>query len=460
MARGSLIRGVAGLGVGLVAVSMLAACTPDGEVPPSAASSVPTPAHLRVVVYGPAPVNKAWEQVVAAYTKASPAVTAEVASYPDEATALAAVRADALAGKEPDLFLSSASELPGLMSDQLIQPVSELLEERQIDFGDGYVRGAVEEYSRDLALQCMPVDYSPLVVYYNAAVVNLTAAQGTAPSPIAASQKWTMEQFVTAATMAATGGRHGIYIAPTVEQVGPFLSSAGGGIVDSPDEPTSLTLSSGGSIEGLTQLLSLVRNHRVALPSSTPYATALRQFEHGRLAMILGYRDLTGELRANSKVPFNVLPMPRIGTSQTTGRSTGMCLSRTSANPTAAADLLADLVSEPAMSTLAATGYVMPTNLAVLASDAFWEPTKMPAGSQVFTDQARRIVESPISDKWDAVRQYADARLSALMKSGSTTPDVAILTARMKLADTVSQSMFTPPSPSATPSPSGTPSAD
>jgi multiple sugar transport system substrate-binding protein len=458
--RQSLISRVAGLGVGLLAVSLLAACTPDGEVPPSTETTAATSAHLSVVVYGPTAVTNAYRQVIDAYTKAHQGVSADVSAYPDEAAAIKAVRDDAASGKEPDLFLSGVDNLPGLMSDQLIQPVSDLLEDRQIDFGDGYVRGAVEEYSRDLALQCMPVDYSPLVVYYNSSVVNLTAAQGDAPKPIEASQKWTMDQFVTAATMAASGGRKGIYVAPTVEQTGPFLASAGGSVVDNPDQPTSLTLSSGGSIDGLTTLLALIRDRQVALPSTTPEATAVRDFEKGKLAMILGYRDLTGELRAHSEVPFNVLPMPRIGSTQTTGESSAFCLSHGSADPTAAADLLADIVSEPAMTTLAATGYVMPTNLAVLASDAFWEPTRMPASSAVFTDQVRRIVETPISDKWPAVEQYADGRLRAVMKSGSTTPDVAILTARMKLADTVSQQMFTPPSPSATPSATASPSAE
>jgi len=459
VARGSLVGRVAGLGVGLLAVSLLAACTPDGEVPPAEESSQATSAHLRVVVYGPTAVTNAWKRVVTTYADNNPEVSAEVATYPDETAALAAVRSDAAAGKAPDLFLSGIDSLPTLMADQLIQPVSDLLEERQVDFGDGFVRGAVEEYSRDTALQCMPVAYSPLVVYYNPALVNLTAAQGDAPTPIATSQKWTMDQFATVARTAAQRGRLGLYVAPTVGQVAPFLASAGGGIVDNPDQPTSLTLSSGGSISGLTALLPLVRDRKVALPSSTPQATAIRDFERGKLAMILGYRDLTGELRANAHVPFNVLPMPRIGTSETSGQTAGMCMSRTTANPPATADLLADMVSEPAMRTLAATGYVMPTNLAVMASNAFWQPAKMPASSGVFTDQVRNIGETPATDKWSAVESYADGRLRALMSSGSTTPDVAILTARMQLVDTVSQRMFTPPTPSATPSPTASPSA-
>lgn len=463
MAAGSLIgrtakRVVAPMAA-LAALAVLTGCTPDGEVPPSEASATVAPAYLRVVVYGPAPVTKAWRQVAARFSAANPRDRVEVTTYPDAAAAFDAVRTAAAAGKAPDLFLSSSQDLPTLMSDGLIQPVSEFLGNRQVDFGDGYVRGAVEEYSRDNALQCMPVDYSPLVVYYNSSLVDLTAAQGSSPSPIGASEDWTMDQFITAARLAAHGGRHGIYVAPDIDEVGPFLTTAGGGVVDSPDNPTSLTFSSDGSVKGMAQLLALVLNPRVALPSSTPRATAIRDFENGRLAMILGYRDLTAELRAHTKVPFNVLPMPRVGAAATSGHSDALCMSRTTADPAAAADLLADMVSPPAMRTLASTGYVMPTSLAVISSDAFWQPTEMPSAANVFTDQVRNIVERPETGGWAAVERYANARLRALMTSSSPAQaqDPTILKARMQVTDAVSQRMLTPPTPTASPSQSPTP---
>jgi len=449
----------AGLTAGLTAAVLLAGCTPDGEVPPATESTAAAAARLHVVVYGPTPVAKAWKRIADGYTAVHPQVTVEVSTYPTETAALAAVRADAAAGTPPDLFLSGIDSLAGLMADQLIQPVSDLLEDRQVDFGDGYARGAVEAYSKDAALQCMPVGYSPLVVYYNTALVNLTAAQGDSPTPIAASGKWTMEQFTAAVQMAAHDGRRGVFVEPTVEQVGPFLSSAGGGVVDNPVEPTSLTLAAGGSLTGLTQLLTVVRDRKVALPASTSPAVALRDFESGRLAMILGYRDLTGVLRAHAKVPFNVLPVPRIGTSATSGQTSGMCLSAGTAHPAAAADLLADMVSEPAMRILARTGYVMPTNLAALSSDDFWQPTRMPASASVFTDQVRNIVAPPVAEAWTKVEKYADSTLGSVLSSGSPQPDAAILKARMQLVDTVSQRMFTPPTPSATPVESSSPSA-
>lgn len=463
MAQVSVRGWIAALSIGLLAMVAVAGCTPDGEVP-AAQEPSPTgaaPAHLSVVVYGPKPVTRAWRTSIDTYTRSHPEVTVDVAAYPDEAAALTAVRADAADQRAPDLFLAGLESLPALMQDQLIQPVDELLGARQVDFGDGYARGAVEEFSHDAALQCMPVAYSPLVVYYNPALVDLSAAQGTMATPIAMSGTWTMEQFSTAARLASRNGRHGLYVAPTADQVAPFLASAGGGVVDDPDNPTTLTLSSSGSVTGLTQLLALVRDPRVSLPSSTPQARAVRDFETGQLAMMLGYRDLTGVLRAHAKVRFNVLPMPTIGGAATSGQTTGMCMSRTSSNP-AAADLLTDLVAQPAMKALARTGYVMPSSLAVLASNAFVQPAKMPASANVFTDQVRNIVDPIVTLSGPRLVAYVDGRLRALLGSGSATPDAAVLTARLQLFDAVSQQMLAPPSPSATPSgsPGATPSAD
>ena len=48
-----------------------------------------------------------------------------------------------------------------------MQPVDELLEQRGVQFGDNYQRIGLEAFAADSALQCMPNDVSPYVVFYN-----------------------------------------------------------------------------------------------------------------------------------------------------------------------------------------------------------------------------------------------------------------------------------------------------
>ena len=71
------------------------------------------------------------------------------------------------AGTPPDLFLTRQTSLPTLMADDRVQPVDELLEERGVQFGDNYQRLGLEAFAADAALQCMPNDVSPYVVFYN-----------------------------------------------------------------------------------------------------------------------------------------------------------------------------------------------------------------------------------------------------------------------------------------------------
>ena len=47
-----------------------------------------------------------------------------------------------------------------------------------MDFGDGYTRNGLEAFSVDAALQCMPLDVSPLVVYFNPRLIELDQHRG------------------------------------------------------------------------------------------------------------------------------------------------------------------------------------------------------------------------------------------------------------------------------------------
>ena len=77
----------------------------------------------------------------------------------------------------PDVFMASRSDLAWLQDKQLTQPVDELLDERGVDFGDGYSRDALEAFSADNRLQCMPYAISPMVIYYNTKLVDFAKMQ-------------------------------------------------------------------------------------------------------------------------------------------------------------------------------------------------------------------------------------------------------------------------------------------
>ena len=86
---------------------------------------------------------------------------------------MAALRKSTAEGDPPDVFLMDHDDLAGLTEDKAVRRVDDLLAAREVDFGDGYTRNGLEAFSADAALQCMPLDVSPLVVYYNPRLIEL-----------------------------------------------------------------------------------------------------------------------------------------------------------------------------------------------------------------------------------------------------------------------------------------------
>lgn len=432
----------------------VAGCTPDGQEPPQA-KEPEGPALLTVAVYGPPPVIAAYTRIAADFTAANPNVVVNVKPYDSHTAELAASRRAIGAGHGPNLFLMDGADLPRLITEKDTRPVDELLGGRHVDFGDGFDRSALEAFSSDAALQCMPIGLSPLVVYYNTELVDLIRAQGPTGKPITADAGWTFDQFARAARKSSRHGHKGVYVAPKLDQVAPFLWSGGGQVVDNVDAPTTLSFSSGDSAVAMQRLLELVRRPRLTYDEKQlTKRSALKRFKSGQLAMMLGYRDLTAQLRQQQDLQFDVLPLPRLGSRATTGDLSGMCMAKGVADSGQTADFLAYLVSGPAMSALARTGYVMPTSLPVISSNAFLQPDQMPASASVFVDQVRRIRPLPNTLTWPGVEALADRQLTRLFYDPVLDP----LQERLTVIDEASARLLTPPSPSPSPSESSSPS--
>jgi multiple sugar transport system substrate-binding protein len=444
------------LAVGALLVA--AACSSNDQPKTTPSPTTPTgPTLLTFAVYGPPQVVTAYTKIAADFSAAHPDTVVNVRPYDTHAEALEALHKQLARGNPPDAFLMDLSDLPDLVAEKAVRSLDELLAERHVDFGDGYQRDALEDYSSDSALQCMPVDVSPLVVYYNTNLVDLSRLTDPGQAPITAETGWTLDQFQAAARQATRAGVRGVYIAPDLAQVAPFVWSGGGHVVDDVEEPTTLSLADSGSMAGLEKLLEVVRNPQTTF-NQTQLArrSALQRFKTGSLAMMLGYRDLTPQLRAQENLGFDVMPLPRIGARATTGESSGLCLSKASEHPEKTADFLAYAVSDDAMALLASTGYVVPTNIDVVNSDAFLQPTEQPASAAVFPEAVRSIHALPLVDTWPSVAASTGKLLQGLFYD----PVIDPLEDRLKAIDAASAPLFTPiPSGSASPSASTSGSA-
>ena len=134
--------------------------------------------------------------------------------------------------------------------DKAIRRVDDLLAEREVDFGDGYTRNGLEAFSADAALQCMPLDVSPLVVYYNPKLIELDQIAEPGRNPVTQEDGWSLEEFARAARAAPPAGRPRPPRRPR-PRAGRARSSGPAAARSSttPTSPTTLTLSDGPSAE-------------------------------------------------------------------------------------------------------------------------------------------------------------------------------------------------------------------
>ncbi|MGZ8744834.1 MAG: sugar ABC transporter substrate-binding protein [Nocardioides sp.] len=439
----------------VVALGVLAAgCTSTDDPPKATPSATPgAPVELTFAVYGQGPVIAAYKEIAARYTVQNPGVKIVVEPYPAHDAAMAGLRAARAEGDPPDVFLMDHDDLDGLAEDKAVRRVDDLLAEREVDFGDGYTRSGLEAFSADAALQCMPLDVSPLVVYFNPQLIELDRIAEPGTNPVTQEDGWSLEEFGRGALQARQPGVRGLYIAPDLEQVAPFVWSGGGEIVDDIDDPTKLTLADGPSEAALQQLLELVRDPALTFNQTALHRrSALLRFKEGKLGMILGYRDLTPELRAQTGLIFDVMPLPRLSSGATVATMSGMCISSESEEIAKAADFLAAATSDEGAATLAATGYVMPANLDVVNDDVFLQSGQRPLNADVFGREVRDTRLLPSTPTWINVKRATTRQLTQLFYD----PVILPLQERLEAIDEASIPLFDPslaPSPSPSDSP-------
>jgi multiple sugar transport system substrate-binding protein len=401
----ALGRGRRALLGGTLLCAFLAGCTaadPERNSAPApspvtSSSTPPAPVTITLAVSGPAGYLQAYDDLVQAFTDGNPHVSVELQTYDDAGAVLEAARG----ADPPDVFLADDMHLPQLVEGGLVQPVDGLLEERQVDFGDGYQRGGLTAFAADARLQCMPHDVSPYVVYYNPDLVDLARLGAEGEQPPSALDGWTWEAFSVAARRAARGPTSGVHLEPSLTALAPFIWSAGGDLVDDPQAPTTLTLSGGDSQAALEQVLALIRDPQVTpADGRLTGPAAVKRFTRGRLGMIVGSRALTPAFRKAEDLSFDVMPLPSLGRVRTVADMTGYCISSETDALDAAGDLLAFAVSREGAAITTRTGYIVPSNLEVANSAVFLQQAQQPNSSFIFNEGVRRAQTLPYTPAW------------------------------------------------------------
>lgn len=391
---------------------LVAACQDDADPAPAPAPGV---VELSLGVFGSEAVVAAYQSMVDSYNDTAQSVQVELVSWSSSEEMTASLDgADA-----PDVYLVARRDLAGVIENERNVPLFELLAERNISYGDDYAPPAIEAFSADDDLQCMPSATSPMVIYYNTDLIDFeTMRERGLPAPADVAEGWTFEEFSAAATFASRrGGVKGVSITPTLRSLAPFLLSGGGSLYDDAGDPTSLDLSSSDNVDTLSTILPLLRDAGVTLSEEQlEEASPLEWFERGELGMVEGFRDLVPELREVEGLDFDVMPIPRVGGPATVGEVSGLCIAP-GEHVQQAADLLVHLISDESTEALARSGEVVPANLSVARSEAFLQPGQEPANAGVFNASVDDLVLLPLVDDVVALDEAVQPLLSDLLLS-------------------------------------------
>jgi multiple sugar transport system substrate-binding protein len=428
----------------------------DGPGPTSEPTTTkePKPRALSFGVYGTEGEINAYRRVAGSFNGATDQSDVSVRPYATVDDLAAAVEA----GDVPDVYLVSRDDLAAFSAAGAIQPLTDLLDDRGVDIGDAYSRDALEAFSFDRELQCMPYETSPDVVFYNKRwvdfdrirarglpVPNITPEDPENPDVPPPAPRWSFEMFAAAANVATRPRRdvRGMYVEPTLRGLAPFIYSGGGQVFDDDADPTSLALADDGTRDALETVLPVLRDPELTLTDDQlARATPLEWFERGRLAMMVGSHALVRELRDVEGLDFDVLPMPIVDEDATVGDITGICLSGSTRKTSEAADFLVHAISADSVRQVVEAGYLSPANQTVALSDSFLEPGLLPIHSSVFAATARSMVIPPLLRDPEAL----DAAVGPLVASLLQTPvlDLDQVTTQI---DEVSQGVLAPEDP-------------
>ncbi len=390
---------------------------------------------------GDRPVRQAFDKLATAFGNERPEILVEVEKSRTAAAAAELLREQVQAGDPPDVFTTGSERVPALASADQVMAVDQVLGERGIDFGDSYQRLGLEALSAEQALQCMPYDVSPLVVFYNPGLVPFRKLIEPGDEPLTAMTGWTWDQFARAGRLIAGEGVKGAYVPPDLSTMMALMRSAGADIVDDPRDATSLTFSDDGNRAALEAILSVVRDPQITPnPEQLERRGAVDRFAHEQLGMLIGTKALVPRLRKIEAFDFDVYPLPRLARSMSVSEVQALCLSAGSEHAEAAADLIAFASSDKGAAILAESGGIVPAHLPTLNSLAFTQPGSNPESVLVFDNAVRRSTVTPFVTGWPELEREVAGELGTMFYDPLVDLDVLL-----PEIDAASQDVLAPP---------------
>jgi multiple sugar transport system substrate-binding protein len=305
-------------------------------------------------------------------------------------------------GSPPDAFLINYRNFGGYAGRKLLDPAGPRLRDSNSLGPEDFYEEALEAFTVDGQLQCMPQNVSSLVVYYNRDLFRGAGLKDPA-------RDWSYQELAEAGhRLTDRPRRHGLGVEPGIVRAAPFVWSAGGELVDDPSQPTRYTLDALKSQLGLQFFLALAQWGPTE--AEVESKSLDERFLDGELAMLMSSRREVPTLRTIKDFDWDVAPFPRVERAAGVLHSDAYCVTK-GGDGDAAWRFVEFAVGPEGSRITAQGGRTVPSLKAVARSRAFLDPTKRPRSSQVFLDAIPTIRRLPNSQSWPAIEDATDLAL-------------------------------------------------
>lgn len=382
------------IALALVLATTLAACS-EGTSRPRGGAAGSLTGTIKVQAAGGEGELNALREMVAAFEAAHPGAKVEFTGLAGQGEHISKLGTAFAGGNPPDVFLLNYRRFGRFAKQGVIDPPA-------LPDGEFY-QPALEAFTFDGTLLCLPQNVSSSVVYYN---TKLFADAGVAPPKA----DWTFADLeATAAALRAKNVKT-IGFETTFRTVPAFVWAKGGEVVDSTDDPTVITLDTPEGRGALEYLKGLVDNGGVTATDAAASGPEDR-FARGELAMLIDSRRAVPAMRKAAGLDFDVVPLPKDKASATLLASDAYCVSKASRNLTLARAFARYAVGPDGGAVLARSGRTVPSLKSVAESDAYLAPGTKPASAKVWLDIVPTARRLPNVANWNEAETTASGLL-------------------------------------------------
>lgn len=418
----------------VLCVVLFGACVAPVAVP-AASPAATGETQLTFLISGDPTDDAAYRALADAFTAANPDVRIDLLNIPSSGDFRRRLAADFAANTPPDLFLINYRRYGPFVAGGAIEPAGPYLARSERIHAEEFYPQALDAFTWQDTLMCLPQNVSSPVVYYNK---QLFDAAGLAYP----ADDWTLDDFVAAARSLTADldgdgvvDQYGLGIEPSIVRAAPFIWMNGGDVVDDPERPARLALDSPAAREALAWFVGLQSEHHV-VPDAVAEAaeSSLSRFLRGALGMFVDSRRATPEFRQIDTFDWDVAPLPAGNQRASILHSDAYCMAAAGAHKDAAWRFVEFANTRTGQELLARTGRTVPSRIDLAGDPAFLDPEEKPANSQVFVAAISAVRGLPKLATWLDVEGAIDAELEQAFY-GQVTLDEAIRAAEARSAE-------------------------